>query len=173
MPDASSSMGNRSQSDRSALAGVIGAIVVVCSLVMCGDSAAAPDDSGSATQRQQSLVRAFAAAFVQDDHLGIAAHAAPDITWTIPGTSVVSGRASGIDEVTGLADTFAQYGLHITPKGLAFGRDSVAVTLHDTGQHAGKRLDQDVVNVLTIRDDKISDVTAHLTDVDSFDAYFA
>jgi hypothetical protein len=30
-----------------------------------------------------------------------------------------------------------------------------------------------VVNVLTIRDDKISDVTAHLTDIGSFDAYFS
>ena len=173
MPDVSSSRGKHLLSDRSALAVVIGATAVVCSVVTCGNSAAAPDDSGSTTQRQQALVRAFAAAFVQDDHMGIAAHAAPDITWTIPGASVVSGRASGIDEVTGLADTFAQYGLHITPKSLAFGRDTVAVTLHDTGEHAGKRLDQDVVNVLTIRDDKISDVTAHLTDVDSFDAYFS
>ena len=172
-PDASFSRGDRSLSDRSALAGAIGAIAVLCSVLTCGDSAAAPDGSGLTTGRQQSLVSAFAAAIVQDDHMGIAAHAAPDITWTIPGTSVVSGRASGIDEVTGLADTFAQYGLHITPKSSAFGRDSVAVTLHDTGEHAGKRLDQDVVNVLTLRDDKVQDVTAHLTDVESFDAYFS
>jgi ketosteroid isomerase-like protein len=171
--DAGFSRDGRALSDRGALVGGIGAAAVLCSVVTCGHSAAAPGDEGLTTQRQQAIVSAFAAAIVHDDHMGIVAHATPDITWTIPGSSVVSGRATGIDEVTRLADTFAQYGLHITPMSLAFGRDTVAVTLHDTGEHTGKRLDQDVVNVLTIRDDKISDVTAHLTDIDSFDAYFS
>lgn len=62
-------------------------------------------------------------------------------------------------------------GLRITPQGFTFGRDTVAVTLHDTGEHNGKRLEQDMVNVLTIRGDKISECTAHLTDIDSFDAH--
>src|SRR5262249_29830456 len=97
----------------------------------------------------------------------------PDIVWTIPGTSVVSGQATGVGEVIRLADTFAEYGLHITPQGFAFGRDTVAVKLHDTGEHNGKRLDQDVVNVLTIRDDKIASVTANLADIGAFDAYFS
>jgi len=51
--------------------------------------------------------------------------------------------------------------------------DTVAVRLHDTGEHNGKRIDQDVINVLTIRDDKVAGVTATLTDVSSFDAYFS
>ncbi|ODR03740.1 hypothetical protein AWC25_13875 [Mycobacterium sherrisii] len=136
-----------------------------------GVSSAAPGDT--TPQQQRTIVGAFASAIVHDDHAGIAEHATPDITWTIPGSSVVSGRAVGIGDVTRLADTFAQYGLQISPQGFAFGRDTVAVTLHDNGEHNGKRLDQDVVNVLTIRGDKISDVTAHLTDIDSFDAYFS
>jgi uncharacterized protein len=138
-----------------------------------GNSAAAPDDEAAVTQRQREIVGAFATAIVHDDHAGIAEHATPDIVWTIPGSSVVSGRATGIGDVTRLADTFAQYGLHISPEGFAFGRDTVAVTLHDAGDHNGKRLEQDVVNVLAIRDDKISEVTAHLTDIASFDAYFS
>ncbi|OBI45412.1 hypothetical protein A5706_31545 [Mycobacterium sp. E796] len=137
------------------------------------NSSAAPDDEAATMQRQRAIVGAFATAIVHDDHADIAEHATPDIVWTIPGSSVVSGRATGIDDVTRLADTFAQYGLHITPQGFAFGRDTVAVTLHDTGEHNGVRLEQDVVNVLTIRGDKISEVTAHLTDIDSFDAYFS
>ncbi|MEE6178320.1 nuclear transport factor 2 family protein [Mycobacterium sp. 050134] len=138
-----------------------------------GNSTAAPDDEAAPTQRQREIVGAFATAVVHDDHAGIAANATPDIVWTIPGSSVVSGRATGIDGVTRLADTLAQYGLRITPKAFAFGQDTVAVTLHDSGEHEGKRLEQDVVNVLTIRGDKISEVTAHLTDIGSFDAYFS
>jgi ketosteroid isomerase-like protein len=173
MTDGGSSRDGRPLSRRGASVVVIGVAAVLYSVATCGYSAATPGDEGLITQRQQAIVSAFAAAIVHDDHVGIVAHATPDITWTIPGSSVVSGRATGIDEVTRLADTFAQYGLHITPMSLAFGSDTVAVTLHDTGEHTGKRLDQDVVNVLTIRDDKISDVTAHLTDIDSFDAYFS
>ncbi|OBH74566.1 nuclear transport factor 2 family protein [Mycobacterium scrofulaceum] len=147
-------------------------MALVC-VVPGADSTASPDDDAAATQRQRAIVGAFATAIVHDDHAGIAEHATPDIVWTIPGSSVVSGRATGIDDVTRLADAFAQYGLHISPRGFAFGRDTVAVTLHDNGEHNGKRLDQDVVNVLTIRGDQISEVTAHLTDVGSFDAYFS
>ena len=154
------------------LAGASAAALLFC-VVPSPDSAASPDDDALTTQRQQAIVSAFATAIVHDDHAGIAEHATPDIVWTIPGTSVVSGQATGIDGVTRLADTFAQYGLHISPQGFAFGRDTVAVKLHDTGEHNGKRLDQDVVNVLTIRDDKISEVTAHFADVSSFDSYFS
>lgn len=157
---------------KAALAGSGIAVALVC-VVSSGNSTAAPDDEAATMQRQRAIVGAFATAIVHDDHTGIAEHATPDIVWTIPGSSVVSGRATGIDDVTRLADTFARYGLHISPQGLAFGRDTVAVTLHDTGEHNGKRLEQDVVNVLTIRGDKISEVTAHLTDIGSFDAYFS
>lgn len=157
---------------KAALAGSGIAMTTVC-VVPVHYSNAAPDDEAATTLQQRAVVGAFATAIVHDDHAGIAEHATPDIVWTIPGSSVVSGRATGIDDVTRLADTFAQYGLHISPQGLAFGRDTVAVTLHDTGEHNGKRLEQDVVNVLTIRGDRISEVTAHLTDIGSFDAYFS
>ncbi|BBZ46682.1 hypothetical protein MPRM_39630 [Mycobacterium parmense] len=157
---------------KAALAGSGMAVALAC-VVPGPKSTASPDYDAAATQRQRAIVGAFATAIVHDDHAEIAGHATPDIVWTIPGNSVVSGRATGIDDVTRLADTFAQYGLHIAPQGFAFGRDTVAVTLHDTGEHNGKRLQQDVVNVLTISGDKISEVTAHLTDIDSFDAYFS
>lgn len=54
-----------------------------------------------------------------------------------------------------------------------FGRDTVAVELHDTGSHDGRTLDQDVVNMLNIRDGEVANVEEHLADVSSFDAYFA
>jgi len=152
---------------------LLGAAVIGIALCCIAPSAASPDDDEQASQRQQEIVRAFANAVVHDDHAGIAQNATPDIEWTIPGTSVISGRTTGIDNVLRLADIFATYGLHISPLGSTFGVDTVAVRLHDTGEHNGKRIDQDVINVLTIRDDKVAGVTATLTDVSSFDAYFS
>jgi len=54
-----------------------------------------------------------------------------------------------------------------------FSRDTVAVEPHDTGSHDDRTLDQDVVNMLNIRDGEVANVEEHLADVSSFDAYFA
>lgn len=148
--------------------------VCIFGVTVCGiaPSAASPEDDALASQ-QQAVVSAFATAVVRDDHAGIAENAAPDIVWTIPGASAISGQAKGIDAVIRLADTLSQYELHIVPQGYLYGLNTVAVKLHDTGDRNGIRLDQDVVNVLTIRDGKIASVTATLTDVSAFDAYFS
>lgn len=153
-----------------ALAGGLGLIVV--STAASPQSVAAPGDP-TPTDQRRAIVSAFATAIVHDDHAGIAANATPDIVWTIPGSSVVSGRMSGVDAVTRLADVLAHYGLRIDVQGFAYGVDTVAVRLHDSGERNGVTLDQDVVNVLTIRDGKVANVAANLADVDQFDAYFS
>jgi hypothetical protein len=55
--------------------------------------------------------------------------------------------------VTRLADVLAQYGVGIFVQGMTFGSDTVAVKLHDSGEHNGK--------------------TANLSDVSAFDDYFS
>jgi ketosteroid isomerase-like protein len=156
--------------------GLVGASALGTALVSVGSSphsAASPDDVPLTDQQRQVIVNAFATAFVHDDHPGIVASATPDIIWTIPGASVVSGQTNGIDGVIRLADVLAQYDLHIAVQGMTFGMDTVAVKLHDSGEHNGKTLDQDVVNVLTIRDGKVASVSANLSNVGAFDTYFS
>jgi uncharacterized protein len=158
-------------SSRWAVASVLGAALF--SVALSPESAASPNGAAPTDQQRQAIVSAFATAFVHDDHAGITANATPDIVWTIPGTSLVSGRMSGVAAVTRLADVLAQYGLDISVQGMTFGSDTVAVKLHDSGEHNGKTLDQDVVNVLTIRDGKVASVSANLSDVSAFDDYFS
>ena len=155
------------------LAGAATLGLVSITITMSANSTALPDDTALTDQQRQDIVSHFASAIVHDDHPGIAASTTPDITWTIPGTSSISGQTSGQTAVMNLADILSRHELHITVRGYTFGRDTVAVELHDTGNHDGVTLDQDVVNVLTIRDGKIASVTANFADVASFDAYFA
>lgn len=150
-----------------------GLAISLVSTAASPQAAAAPGDPALTDQQRQAIVSAFATAVVHDDHAGIAANAAPDIVWTIPGSSVISGRTSGTDAVIKLADVLAQYYLHIAVQGFAYGVDTVAVRLHDSGERNGMTLDQDVVNVLTIRDGKVANVAANFADVDQFDAYFS
>ena len=149
---------------------------VATSLLLAATSAgavASPGDIAATDQQRQAIVGAFATAFLSDDHDGIAANTTPDVTWTIPGSSKISGLMRGRVEIIGLADTLATYELRITLQAITLGVDTVAVELHDTGDHNGMTLDQNVVNVLTIRNDKIAGVAQHLADVGSFDAYFS
>lgn len=149
---------------------VVGMVGMWRATALC---AAAPDDCAETDQIRQQVVGHFAAAFVHDDPVGIAAASTPDITWTIPGSSRVSGQRTGRDAVAALANDFATYDVHITVGAYTFGRDTVAVELHDTGSHDGQTLDQNVVNVLSIRNGEVANVEEHLADVSAFDAYFA
>jgi ketosteroid isomerase-like protein len=124
-------------------------------------------------QQRKEVVHRFATAIVDDDHRAIIASTTPGITWSIPGSSVVSGHFVGRRAVLYLADTFAAHELRISVSALTFGVDTVAVELHDTGDHNGKTLDVAVVNVLTISDGKVSGVSGNLSDVASFDGYFS
>lgn len=124
-------------------------------------------------QQRQAIVSRFASAIVHDDHAGILASTTPGIVWTIPGRSKVSGVSIGQAAVIRLADTFARFDLHISPQALTFGLDTVAVEVHDTGVHDGKTLDIQVVNVLSIRDGRISAVEGNVSDVAANDRYFS
>ncbi|MCU1680659.1 MAG: hypothetical protein JWQ81_1398 [Amycolatopsis sp.] len=150
---------------------VLGAIVIP---VSAGGVSTPSHNTPTLTDpERQAIVSRFATAFTHDDHAGIAANSAANITWTIPGTSAVSGERRGVNAVIHLADVLAQYELHISVQAFTFGTDTVAVELRDSGSHNGKTLDQDVVNVLTIRDGKIASADGNLANVNSFDAYFS
>jgi ketosteroid isomerase-like protein len=123
--------------------------------------------------QRRAIVGKFATAVVHDDHAGFIASTTSDFVWTIPGHSRISGRTTGRGDLLGLLGTFDRYQLTISMRALTFGADTVAVEVHDTGSYHGKKLDQDVVNVLTIRDGKVSSADGNFADVAAFDAYFA
>jgi hypothetical protein len=92
------------------------------------------------------------------------------------GLGCTQSRFSSVAErrrTHGSAEASHQYGLDISVQGRTFGSDTVAVKLHNSGEHNGKTLDQDVVNVLTIRGGKVASVSANLSDVSAFDDYFS
>lgn len=149
---------------------LIGAAVLAAGLVPVAADAHPPQLTD---QQRQQIVSRFATAVIHDDHQGIIANTTPGITWTVPGHSAVSGTAVGQRAVVKLVDTFARYNLNISLRAYTYGADTVAVELHDTGNHNGRTLDQDIVNVLTIRDGRISALSGNFADTASFDAYFS
>ena len=159
-------------------AALIGTAILAAAAIPAGaataTAASAPATHPALTdQQRQAIVARFASAIVHDDHAGILASTTPGIVWTIPGHSKVSGVSIGQAAVIRLADTFARFDLHISPQALTFGVDTVAVEVHDTGEHNGRSLDIQVVNVLSIRDGRISAVEGNVSDVAANDRYFS
>ena len=123
--------------------------------------------------QRRALVNQFATAVQTVDLAGLEAAANPDITWTVPGASHISGQQHGVDGVLWLAKMFSDFGYQIALQGLTFGVNDVAVEIRGTGNHAGKTIDVAAVNVLNFRDGKVVAVGTHFSDIDSVDAYFA
>jgi ketosteroid isomerase-like protein len=123
--------------------------------------------------QRRALVNQFATAVQTVDLAGLEAAANPDITWTVPGASHISGQQHGVDGVLWLAKMFSDFGYQIALQGLTFGVNDVAVEIRGTGNHDGKTIDVAAVNVLNFRDGNVVDVGTHFSDIDSVDAYFA
>jgi uncharacterized protein len=95
-----------------------------------------------------------------------------DIVWTLPGTSVISGEARGVDAVIEKAQTIVSYGLTFALKHIHFGQHGVALSLNNTAQRGNRVLDEQVLTVMSLRDGKVSGIDSYLSDVDMANAFF-
>jgi uncharacterized protein len=123
--------------------------------------------------QKRALVIQFATAVQAADRAGLEAAANPDITWTVPGASRISGQQHGVDGVLWLAKMFSGFGYQIAVQELTFGVNDIAVEIRGTGNHNGRIIDVAAVNVLKFRDRGVVAVGTHFSDLDSVDAYFA
>ena len=57
-----------------------------------------------------------------------------DIVWTLPGTSLISGDAGGVDVVIARAQRIVSYGLTFNLKGVLIGQAGLALSLHNTAR---------------------------------------
>lgn len=58
-----------------------------------------------------------------------------DIVWSLPGTSLISGEASGVDAVIARAQRIVSYGLTFTLKHILIGQHGLALSLHNTAKN--------------------------------------
>ena len=95
-----------------------------------------------------------------------------DIVWTLPGTSLISGEASGVDAVIGRAQRIVSYGLTFSLNHILIGRSGLALSLHNTAKKGTQSLDEHLATVCTLRDGKICEINTYLSDVEMVNAFF-
>ena len=95
-----------------------------------------------------------------------------DIVWRIPGTSLVSGEARGVDAIMKRSETLHRFGVSITLEHVVYGLDDVALQHRNSGKHDGKVLDEHITTVCHLRGRKIHRLDTYLSDVNMVNEYF-
>ena len=125
----------------------------------------------------ESEKKHLATTFIQSlkarDPVLLASVTHPDVVWSIPGTCLVSGEAKGVDGIIARANNFAKYSLNIEILYVLYGFKDVALSLHNTGTHAGRVLDEHLTTMCHLRDGKIARLDTLISDVQMLNDYFA
>lgn len=93
--------------------------------------------------------------------------------WSIPGASLVSGEAHGVEGIINRAKRFMAYSVNIEILHVVYGYSGVALLLHNTGKHNGKTLDEHLTTVIQLEGDKIKRLDTYISDVQMLNEYFA
>lgn len=124
----------------------------------------------------EKLVRDGLAAFASGDLEAMRKFLAPDVIWHSPGRNQLSGDYKGIDEVLGL------FGRLFEITGGTFRLDVHDVLANDehgivlstaTAERGGKRLSNQAVQVLHIKDGKATESWLHPNDQYAADEFFS
>lgn len=96
-----------------------------------------------------------------------------DATWSLPGTTAVSGLAEGADAVVERGRAIVSGGVSIELLHILTGEHNAAVMLHNTGRRGDAVLDEHLTTVFTLRDGRIAALETLISDVAMLDAFFA
>jgi ketosteroid isomerase-like protein len=95
-----------------------------------------------------------------------------DIVWSLPGSSLISGEAHGIDAVIRRSQLIVSYGLTLTLKHILIGQHGVALSLNNTARRGDLQLDEHLATVFSLREGKICAISTYLSDVEMLNAFF-
>ena len=98
---------------------------------------------------------------------------APDIVWSLPGSSRISGEAHGVDAVIARCQIITNYGLNFALKHVLYGQFGFALSLNNTAKRDDLVLDQHLATVCSLREERISRIDTYLSDVPMANAFFA
>lgn len=95
-----------------------------------------------------------------------------DASWTLPGTSLLSGEAAGADAVINRAKQLRNFGVAVQLHNILAGEAGVVLSLHNTAMRGSLLLDEQVAIVCDVSNGKICKITTHLNDVEGINAFF-
>jgi uncharacterized protein len=95
-----------------------------------------------------------------------------DVVWRLPGKSLMSGEAHGVDAILKRSETLHRYEVKIELEHVVFGYQDVALHLHNTGKRGDKILDEHLTTVCSLRGNKIRRLDTFISDVEMLNSFF-
>jgi len=95
-----------------------------------------------------------------------------DISWTLPGTSLISGEVNGQSAIIARAKQIANSGASLELKHILYGQYNVTLFVHNQASRGELILDEYLATVCTIYNGKISKIETYVSDVDGVNAFF-
>jgi ketosteroid isomerase-like protein len=95
-----------------------------------------------------------------------------DVVWSLPGTSLMSGEAHGVDAILKRSEILRGFNVKIEIQHVVFGLNDVALLLHNTGREGDAVLDEYLATVCRLDGDKIRRLDTFISDVAMLDAFF-
>src|SRR3979409_1731678 len=90
---------------------------------------------------------------------------APDIVWSLPGSSRISGEAQGVDAVIARCQIITSYGLNFALKHVLYGQFGFALSLNNAAKRGDLVLDEHLATVGSLLEERISRIDTYLSDV--------
>jgi uncharacterized protein len=95
-----------------------------------------------------------------------------NVKWTLPGQSLLSGPAIGVDAVINRAQSLKKFGVMFQLIHILYGWDGVALLLHNTGKRENLELDETVTIAFQLDGERITGITTYLSDVHGIEQFF-
>jgi hypothetical protein len=95
-----------------------------------------------------------------------------EVVWSMPGDSLLSGLARGVEAVIERAELIVDYGMQFELRHIQLGRDGVALSLHNTARRGNLVFDEELVTVLRLHVGSVIAIDTYMSDVAMVDAFF-
>lgn len=137
--------------------------------VILGDK---PEPVTNNESQKFALANTFITALKGNDWDAMRSIMFENLTWTLPGTSILSGMANGVNAVVKRAQSLKQFGVMFQLQHIIYGMNGFTLLLHNTAKRNELILDEYVAIVFDVKDGKIEAMTTYLSDVEGIERFF-
>ena len=95
-----------------------------------------------------------------------------DAVWSLPGTSLMSGEAHGVDAILARSEVLRAFKVNIEIQHVVYGLNDVALLLHNTGMERETVLDEYLTTVCRLDDGRIRRLDTFVSDIPMLNAFF-
>jgi len=95
-----------------------------------------------------------------------------DISWTLPGVSIISGEIKGAEAIISRAQQIVGHGVSMELKNILYGQYNFALSIHNQATKGDIILDEYLDTVCTMRNEKIVKIETFVSDVEGVNAFF-